>query len=160
MAILGLSNRQQLVIFLIVSVTIFFVGWAMVDFAVNGYKGHYLPEDGTLRNYWNWMWGFLVPATGFGLGLAYIVGAPDTDSNIWHSVGIFSTFIILAVGQLEDFLYFVLNGIPFPSTEEWWWMLFYGWFGTWTTEMHFVTVVVGIILVLVMWALIFKYCDD
>jgi len=160
MAILGLSNRQQLIIFVIVSTITIFCVWAMVDFAVNGYKGHYLPEDGTLWNYWTWMWGVGVPVTAFGLALSYLAGAPDTDRNILHAIGIFSTIVILAVGQLEDFLYFVLNSVPFPSDEEWWWMLFYDIFGTWTTEMHFVTVVVSIAAVIGMWALIFKYGDD
>ena len=156
MAILGLSNRQQLVIFVVVGTIAIFSIWAMVDFAVNGYAGHYLPEDGTLWNYYVWMWGIGVPIVGLLFAGSYIAGAPDTDGNILHGVGIFSTVVILAVGQLEDFLYFFLNGIPFP-TDDWWWMLFYDLFGTWTTEMHLVTVVVSIIIVCVMWAIIFKY---
>ena len=155
MAILGLSNRQQLIIFVVVGVIAIFSVWAMVDFAVNGYKDNYLPED-NLYHYWNWMWGVGVPVTGLLFAGGYIAGAPDTDENILHAVGIFSTVVLLAVGQLEDFLYFILNGIPFP-TDDWWWMLFYDVFGTWTTEMHLVTVGISITVVCVMWAIIFNY---
>ena len=155
MAILGLSNREQLVIFVIVSVSLIFTVWGMVDFAVNGYRGNYLPEE-NIGHYWNWMWVIGVPVTGVGLAFAYIAGAPDTDGNILHAFGIFSTFVLLAVGQLEDFVYFVFNGIPFP-TDDWWWMIFYDIFGTWTTPMHFATVIGSVIVVFVMWAIIFRY---
>jgi len=158
LAILGLSNRQQLIIFVVVSVILFFSVWAMVDFAVNGYKDNYLPEE-NLNEYWKWMWYIGVPAIAFGLALAYLAGAPDTDANILHAIGIFFTFILLAVGQLEDFLYFVLNRIPFP-TDDWGWMFFYEVFGTWTTEMHLITVTISVVIVIGMWTLIFKYGND
>jgi len=159
MAILGLSNRQQLIIFVVVGVIAIFSVWAMVDFMVNGYKGNYLSED-NLNEYWIWMWGIGVPVTGLLFAGAYIAGAPDTDENILHAFGIFSTVVILAVGQLEDFLYFVYSSLFFGNafpTDDWWWMLFYDIFGTWTTEMHLVTVGISITVVCVMWAIIFNY---
>ena len=155
MAILGLSNRQQLIIFVIVGTLAIFTVWGMVDFAVNGYKDNYLPED-NLNHYWNWMWIIGVPVTGVVLAGSYLAGAPDTDGNILHAGGILATVVLLMVGQLEDFFYFVLNGIPFP-TDDWWWMPTYDLLGTWTTEMHFINLAIFVTIVCVMWAIIFNY---
>ena len=151
---LGLSHRQQLLIVLLAIFLVFCV-WAKVDYAVIGYKGHYLPEE-VVPHYWFWMWIVGVPLIAFVLALAYYAGAPDTDRNLWYAVGVFLTVVLLGVGELEDFLYFVLNAHPLPS-GEWTWMPTYTLFGTWTTFHHLVWLSCFIMIVVIMWVIILEY---
>ncbi|MCW4016765.1 MAG: hypothetical protein NWF06_10380 [Candidatus Bathyarchaeota archaeon] len=153
MRVFGLSHRMQVVAVLFAVVVVFCV-WAKIDFAVTGLNGNYLAEE-NLGAYWFWMWDVGVIVTGFVLALSYYAGASDTERNEVYAVGIFLTVIVLLLGQFEDFLYFVLNGVPFPS-GDWTWMPLYGVLGTWTTGMHFVTLFCSFVAVAVLWYFIFE----
>lgn len=145
------APKQRLRILLVFMAAVFAI-WAKVDYAVTGYRGHYLPEE-VIPQYWLWMWIIGVPSTSFVFALAYWTGALRTRRNKRIAVAIFFTGVFLGIGQLEDFFYFTLNGLPFPS-GEWTWLretLFYKLFGTWTTMLHFIWLGTWITIVLVMW---------
>ena len=91
--------KQRLRILLVFMVAVFAV-WAKVDYAVTGYRGHYLPED-VLPKYWFWMWIMGVPAVSFVFALAYWTGAPKTKRNRKIAAAIFLTGIFLGIGQLK-----------------------------------------------------------
>ena len=148
--------KQRLRILLVFMVAVFAI-WAKVDYAVTGYRGHYLPEE-VLPKYWFWMWTMGIPAVSFVFALAYWTGAPKTKRNRKIAAAIFLTGIFLGIGQLEDFFYFTLNGLPFPS-GEWTWLrdtLFYKIFGTWTTPLHFIWLGSWVTIVLVMWKILLR----
>jgi len=111
------------------------------------------------------MWVVGYPVFAFILALAYYAGAPDTERNRWYAIGIFLTVMLLAIGQLEDFLWHVANGFSFP-TGDWstvGWTRennIYCWlFGTWQTWMHFVWLGTFITIVVIMWIIILEYAD-
>jgi hypothetical protein len=146
--------EQRLRILLVFLVVVFAV-WAKVDYAVTGYAGHYLSGE-VLSNFWLWMWIMGVPTISFVFALAYWTGAPKTKRNQKIAVALFLTGIFLAIGQLQDFFYFALNGLPFPS-GEWTWFrdtLWYEIFGAWTTPLHFLWLGCWITIVLVMWKIV------
>lgn len=150
-----LAKKQKLVVILVLIVALFAI-LAKIDYAVNGLNDHWLPET-NLIHYWVWMW--LVGYPFFGLLFAYLfkAGAPNTKNNLLYSVAIFVTVILFAVGGLEDIFYYVLNGNPLPSTEEWWWMFWYMILGTWTSEMQLTLLGICIVIVASMWYYLLKH---
>lgn len=105
-----------------------------------------------------WLWVVGYPCFAVLFSILYFAGS----RNIWYSLGILLTIFLLAFGQLEDYLFHVLNGVPFPESD---WSC-YGWrtdnniyywiFGIWTTRMHFILLTASIIVTIIMWGYIFK----
>jgi len=160
-----LSHRQQLFVTLVLIVA-FFAFLAKIDYVMG--QREYLRDKPvhlpflTIGQHWFWLWVIGYPFFAFLFAFTYYAGASDTERNFWYAVGIFLTVMLLAFGQLEDFLYIILNGFSFPAGE---WG--HGWtrennlymrlFGTWTAQMHFIWLGSFIILTIVMWIIIFEW---
>ena len=150
--------QARKVLVLLSFILLIFAVWAKVDYAIHGYMG-YFPPEAVVLYHWFWQWTAGVPLTAGALAAAFWAGAPKSKLNRKVAVGIFLTVILLSVGQLEDFFYFTLNSVPFP-THEWTWfrdMWFYRIFGTWTTEIHFTWLALWTTLTAAMWLLILKH---
>jgi uncharacterized BrkB/YihY/UPF0761 family membrane protein len=145
------KNKVLILLFLIFLV---FIVLAKVDYSIEGYGGYYPPQN-VVQYHWFWQWTVGIPLMALAFTAAFWAGAPKTPRNRNIAVGIFLTTVFLIVGQLEDFLYFTVNSLPFP-TGDWTWIWLYNVFGTWTTVMHFEWLAFWILLTCGMWTLILK----
>jgi len=107
------KNKVCVLIFLVLLV---FGILAKVDYAIHGYGGYYPPEE-VVRYHWFWQWQVGIPLMSLAFAAAFWAGAPKTQRNLKMALGVFFTPVLLFVGQLEDYLFFMLNGIPFPEGE-------------------------------------------
>jgi hypothetical protein len=161
-----LSHRQQLlvVLLLIVGVFAFFakLDWILGQRNGGSWNLYFI----TIGAGWFWMWVVGYPLFGLVFAAIYLAGADETAESLLYAIGIFLTVILLAVGQLEDEFWFLVNRLPYPSgdwaCEGWtsknnlWWRLA----GTWNTQLHFIVLFSFIIIVVVMWIVIFKAADS
>jgi hypothetical protein len=108
----GLSHRQGVLVS-IFFIVIFFGFLAKLDFVLGpreymeGVEYH-LPFI-TVGAHWFWMWIVGYPLIAFVFTGLFLAGADDTDYNMRYGLGIFLTVILFGVGQLEDFLWHVVN---------------------------------------------------
>jgi hypothetical protein len=112
----GLSHRQGVLVS-IFFIVIFFGFLAKLDFVLGpreymeGVEYH-LPFI-TVGAHWFWMWIVGYPLIAFVFTGLFLAGADDTDYNMRYGLGIFLTVILFGVGQLEDFLWHVVNWLLF-----------------------------------------------
>lgn len=88
--------------------------------------------------YW-WVFGGVFLVLGGVVGFAYWVGSGRVRRDFWVGVCLFLSVVLLFVGGLEDFLWFVLWGGGLPDVGVVWWWCGWCWlFGFWNSFWHLV----------------------
>lgn len=104
--------------------------------------------------YW-WIFGGVFLVFGGVAAFAYWVGSARERRNCWVSVCLFLSVVLLFVGDLEDFLWFVLWGGGLPSADVvWWWSGWYWLFGFWNSFWQLVLFGGVCGMVVLSWALV------
>lgn len=167
MTFLGL-NHEQRVIMIILMIIAGFALLAKIDYVVG--EREWLQDQPirlpylTIGQHWFWMWIIGYPVAAAFVLLIYLIAAPDTERNMWYGLGLFATVIMFAVGQLEDFLWHIVNyfdGVRFPAGDWscWGWSaennLCWRLAGTWDTNLHLFWFSLWMVAVAAMWWAIF-----
>ena len=154
-----LTENQRILIFMLVILFLFmFLG--IVDWNVTGWKDpktYDLIVVKDVPSYWAIYWGMGIPLYAVLVMAAYKL-SPHSSNLV--AFGLFMTVILLALGQLEDFFYFVLGARGHFPTGEWSWFtatIYWRIFGTWTTTIHFRWLTAFVLLTVVMWGIIFYH---
>ncbi len=144
-----MSSRffKLLILFLIVFA--FFLVSAKLDYYVNDTLYRY-----GLRFSYEWATGYWTIYTleflvfAIMAGFVYWFASQKTRCDLKITTAIVTTIVLLAVGGLQDILFFgIWGGKGFPSDNvDWWWSWLHGIFGFWNTSMQIslVTVVFGV----------------
>lgn len=171
MTILGLDPEERIIV-IIILIILGFGLVARIDFVVG--EREYLQDQPirlpwlTVGQHWFWMWCVGYPAFAFFVLVIYLLAAPATDRNMWYGLGLFATVLLFAVGQLEDFMWHIVNyfdGVRFPAGDwsGWGWSaensICWRLFGTWNSFLHIIWLAIFMIIVVGMWYCIFEVCE-
>jgi hypothetical protein len=91
------------------------------------------------------------------MAVTYWLGSSKTLEDLKVSAGLSATVIILAVGGLQDILFYALwgNGLP-PNDVVWWWMPWNGILGAWFSSMQVALVVSALSITALLWVRILR----
>lgn len=120
---------------LVLFIFLFFLFMSRIDFIVNSVLYNY----GLVFSY-NWAntywitYNFTFVVFSAMAGFVYWLGSSKTSCDKRVAVALFATINLLALGGLQDILYFTIwaGGLPVNSVV-WWWSQWNGVFGTWNT---------------------------
>jgi hypothetical protein len=136
----------------------FFVLMSRIDYTINdalydyGLKFSY----GWAKGYWlAYNSVFLVFSSA--VAAAYYLGSNKTRSELKVAVALFVTVGLLALGGLEDVLFFVLWGGGLPSVNVvWWWSPWIGIAGTWNSLIQGFLMVLTAFLSVLTWLIVLR----
>ncbi len=116
----------------------FFVLMSRIDYVVNAMLYEYglrFSYDWA-NTYWSTYAAVFVAFSGI-VGLTYWLGSKRTLSELKISIALFATINLLAIGGLQDILFFLLwkGGLP-ANNVVWWWMPWVSISGTWNSLMQ------------------------
>ncbi len=133
---------------LVFFVFLFFLFMSRIDFTVNSVLYNY----GLVFSY-NWAntywltYSFTFVVFSATAAFVYWLASPKTSFDKRVAVALLVTINLLALGGLQDILYFTVwaGGLPVNSVV-WWWSQWAGVFGTWNSllQLEFMLVMVGV----------------
>ena len=86
-------------------------------------------------------------------GFIYWFGSEKTTCDKKVASALIVTINLLALGNLQDVMYFIFwaGGLP-PSNVAWWWTWWNGIFGTWNTDLQVSLTTMALGVSLLIWA--------
>jgi hypothetical protein len=98
---------------------------------------------------------FMVFSTA--IGLMYWLSSSKSGRDLRFSLGLVITVNILWIGGLADIMFYVFWGGGLPSNDiNWWWIPWSHVFGTWTSSMQILTLILALGFTAFSWILILK----
>lgn len=151
-------TRFRGAIILALVISLFFSLMARIDFFINATLYDYgliFSYDWAIP-YWNSYYATFV-VFSFILSFIYWFGSRKADHDKKVSIALFATINLLAIGGLQDVLYFTFwaGGLP-PNNVVWWWSQWIGVFRTWNSLMQVAFTVTTIGISISIWALILQ----
>jgi hypothetical protein len=119
-------------------VLLFFCLMSRMDYVVNSTLYDY-----GLRFSYEWADGYWVTynavfvAFALAMSCAYWLGSQKSWRDMKFSIAVLATIVLLAVGGLQDIMFFALwaGGLP-PSNVVWWWTPLASVVGTWNSTIQ------------------------
>jgi hypothetical protein len=137
MMLQSVAKFKQPIIFTIM-VFLFFTLMSRIDFIVHNTLYNYglVFSYEWANSYWL-TYNALFIAFGIVVSITYWLASNKTRKDLKLSCALLGTITLLAIGGLQDILFFVLwgGGLP-PISVVWWWVPWVSVMGTWNSQMQ------------------------